>query len=214
MSVPISDYHLDSGRLLDQSTTEFWRRSMALKVQELFRNCLRILALCSLSFFLAWNRKTKSGGHLKYVRQGQWWSQANTTQREWEKIWHNQTLHNYLRSLDHQGIHVKAADKKTFASKALIDAIKAKHEEQRRQRSIYAKVDRHQFAHLFDDEDVITDVLRIMVLYVSNANQHNVNERRRISDFFEKFISYFFNIPMSQIIDSTKDVERVSVEDE
>jgi len=156
----------------------------------------------------------KSGGHLKYVRQGQWWSQANTTQREWEKIWHNQTLHNYLRSLDHQGIHVKAADKKTFASKALIDAIKAKHEEQRRQRSIYAKVDRHQFAHLFDDEDVITDVLRIMVLYVSNANQHNVNERRRISDFFEKFISYFFNIPMSQIIDSTKDVERVSVEDE
>lgn len=53
-----------------------------------------------------------------------------------------------------------------------------------------------------------------MVLYVSNASQHNINERRRISDFFEKFISYFFNIPMSQIVDSTKDVERVSVEDE
>lgn len=77
-----------------------------------------------------------------------------------------------------------------------------------------AKAERYQYSHQLDDEDVITDVLRIMVLYVSNASQHNTNERRRVSDFFEKFVSYFFNIPMSQIIDSTKDVERVSVEDE
>jgi paired amphipathic helix protein Sin3a len=53
-----------------------------------------------------------------------------------------------------------------------------------------------------------------MILYVNNASQHNVLERRRISEFFETFVSNFFGIPLETIRDSTGDVDRVSVEEE
>ena len=53
-----------------------------------------------------------------------------------------------------------------------------------------------------------------MILYVSNASQHNPAERRRITEFFEKFVSQFFGIPMETIAECSKDVERANVEDE
>ena len=90
----------------------------------------------------------------------------------------------YLKSLDHMGIQAKQSDKKHFAAKHLIDAIKTKHEEQRRQRSIRGRTPKYQFAHEFTDQGVITDVLRFMILYASNSTHHNSHERRRISEFF------------------------------
>lgn len=102
------------------------------------------------------------------------------------------------------GIHVKAADKKNFTPKHLIDAIKTKYEEQRRQRQERKVIPRHQFGYEFDDAEVIGDVLHVMVLYVQNSNHHNANERRRISDFFERFIPLFFDLSQ-EIVDRAID---------
>jgi paired amphipathic helix protein Sin3a len=60
-------------------------------------------------------------------------------QREWEKVWHQQTEHMHLRSLDHMGILVKSTDKRHLSAKHLVDVIKTKYEEQRRQRSLHGK---------------------------------------------------------------------------
>ena len=79
------------------------------------------------------------------------------------------------------GIQAKQSDKKNFSAKHLIDAIKAKYEEQRRQRSLKGRALSYQFAYDFTDRDVILDVLRIMLVYVSNASQYNPAERLRIS---------------------------------
>jgi paired amphipathic helix protein Sin3a len=120
----------------------------------------------------------------------------------------------YLKSLDHMGLHVKSADKKNFAMKHLIDSIKTKHEEHRRQRMTKVKGMPSQFVYEFTDKSVIVDVLRIMIFYVNNSSQHNSAERRRISEFFEKFITTFFDIPEDLVADRTRDIDRGTPDDD
>ena len=116
----------------------------------------------------------------------------------------------YLKSLDHMGIHVRQSDKKNFAAKHLVDTIKTKHEEQRRQRSTRGRAPKHQLSYEFSDSQVVVDVLRLMVLYTSNSAQINSSnsERRRVSEFFEKFITTFFDIPYDVVADRIADIDR------
>ena len=120
----------------------------------------------------------------------------------------------YWKSLDHMGIQVKAADKRNFAAKHLVDAIKTKHEEQRRQRSTTKKFEKHQFAFEFMDQEVIADLLYFMVLYATNASQHNGPERRRISEFFERFVTVFFGLPEDLIAQKLASITRGTPDDD
>jgi paired amphipathic helix protein Sin3a len=120
----------------------------------------------------------------------------------------------YLKSLDHMGIHVKAADKKNFAPKHLVDSIKTRHEEQRRQRGTTRSRTRYQFLYTFDDQDVIADVLRFMLLFIQNSNQHNHNEQRRVREFFEKFVTTFFDLSEDLVTNRTGDIDRGTPDDD
>jgi paired amphipathic helix protein Sin3a len=120
----------------------------------------------------------------------------------------------YLKSLDHMGIHVKQADKKNFAAKHLVDSIKTKHEEQRRLRGSKGPTPKYQYSYQFTDQEVIGNVLHIMIVYASNANQHSSSERRRISDFFEKFISVFFDLTDEFVAAYTASIDRGTPDDE
>jgi paired amphipathic helix protein Sin3a len=120
----------------------------------------------------------------------------------------------YLKSLDHMGIHVKSQDKKYFAQKHLVDSIKTKHEEQRRQRSTKGRAPKYQFAFKFDDQNIIADVLRFMILYATTASQHNSSEKRRISEFFEKFIAVFFDLPDELVTHRISDIDRGTPDDD
>jgi paired amphipathic helix protein Sin3a len=120
----------------------------------------------------------------------------------------------YLKSLDHMGIHVKQADKKTFTPKHLVDSIKTKYEEQKRQRTTRGKGPKYQFSYIFDDQEVLADLLRLMMLYATNSAQHNPNERRRIFEFFEKFVTMFFDIPEELVNKRTGDIDRGTPEDD
>ena len=137
-------------------------------------------------------------------------------QREWEKVWHSQTQAMYLKSLDHMGIHIKQSDKKNFNVKHLVDTIKTKHEEQRRQRSTKGRAPKHQFSYEFSDSSVLVDVLRCMILYTTSSGQINNSgsERRRICDFFEKFITTFFDLPYDLVVDRTSDIDRGTPDDD
>ncbi|KAM3555249.1 hypothetical protein MY1884_005700 [Beauveria asiatica] len=116
------------------------------------------------------------------------------SQREWEKVWHAQTENMHLKSLDHMGISVKSADKRNLTAKHLVDVIKTKHEEQRRERALRGKAPRHQFAWNFSDKDAIMDLLRLMMLYSMHNGQHSTQEKERILEFFEMFIPTFFDL--------------------
>ncbi|KAL6852017.1 hypothetical protein J3F83DRAFT_757365 [Trichoderma novae-zelandiae] len=117
------------------------------------------------------------------------------SQREWEKVWHAQTHNMHLKSLDHMGILVKSTDKRNLTAKHLIDVIKTKHEEQRRERILKGKAPRHQFVWDFKDKEVVLDLLRLMMLYSMHNGQHSGQEKERILDFFETFVPAFFDLP-------------------
>ena len=112
------------------------------------------------------------------------------------------------------GIHVKAADKKNFAAKHLVDLIKTKYEEQRRQRGSTGPRAKEQFLWNFKDAEVIADVLRVMLLFIQNSNQHNHNEQRRVREFFEKFIVTFFDLSDELVSRLTGDIDRGTPEDD
>ncbi|MBE3049050.1 hypothetical protein IMZ48_42435, partial [Candidatus Bathyarchaeota archaeon] len=121
------------------------------------------------------------------------------SQREWSKVWHTQTEHMHLKSLDHMGILAKQADKRQLSAKHLVDVIKTKHEEQRRERSLKGTAPRHQFQWSFSDKDVALDLLRLMCLYAIHNSQHSNSEKERIWDFFVDFIPAFFDLDEDKV---------------
>ncbi|KAI1334135.1 hypothetical protein F5Y15DRAFT_314713 [Xylariaceae sp. FL0016] len=136
------------------------------------------------------------------------------TQREWEKVWQAQTEIMHLKSLDHMGIQVKQNDKRNLSAKHLVDVIKTKHEEQRRQRSSKNKVSRYQFVFDLSDEGVILDQLRFMVLYGMHNGQHSAAEKERIVDFFESIIPQFFELSEDKVQERLRDIDRESGEED
>lgn len=137
------------------------------------------------------------------------------TQREWEKVWQSQTETMHLKSLDHMGIQVKTNDKRNLAAKHLVDLIKTKHEEQRRLRAAKtSNVPRYQFKYSFQDQDLLLDLLRFMIIYANVGGQHNAVERRRILEFFETFITQFFDLPEDKVQEKLADIDQESGEED
>jgi len=120
----------------------------------------------------------------------------------------------HLKSLDHMGIQVKTNDKRNLAAKHLVDVIKTKHEEQRRLRMSKSKIPRYQFQYGFQDQALLLDLLRFMIVYAHVGGQHNAQERRRILEFFETFIPQFFDVPEEAVRDRLADLDDVSAEED
>ncbi|KAL7901807.1 hypothetical protein HDV63DRAFT_376636 [Trichoderma sp. SZMC 28014] len=136
------------------------------------------------------------------------------SQREWEKVWHAQTHNMHLKSLDHMGILVKSTDKRNLTAKHLVDVIKTKHEEQRRERILKGRAPRHQFVWDFKDKDVVLDLLRLMMLYSMHNGQHSGQEKERILDFFETFVPAFFDLPEDVVQERVPKMQPESGEEE
>lgn len=120
----------------------------------------------------------------------------------------------HLKSLDHMGIQVKSNDKRSLAAKHLVDVIKTKHEEQRRIRMAKGKTPRYQFSYPFNDEDLVLDLLRFMIIFANVGGQHNAQERRRILDFFESFIPQFFDLSEEKVQERLADIDQDSAEED
>ncbi|KID84690.1 Histone deacetylase interacting [Metarhizium guizhouense ARSEF 977] len=136
------------------------------------------------------------------------------SQREWEKVWHAQTENMHLKSLDHMGILVKSTDKRNLTAKHLVDVIKTKHEEQRRERALRGKAPRHQLVWDFSNKQVILELLRLMMLYSMHNGQHSTQEKERILDFFETFVPAFFDLPEDMYQDKLPKMQPDSGEDD
>ena len=90
-------------------------------------------------------------------------------QREWEKVWREQTQKIFWRSLDHQSLSVKQVDKRQFQPKSLTNEIQVRYEEQKRMQDIQEiPQPDYQFAFSFKDEEVLFDVARLMLTFAEN----------------------------------------------
>lgn len=113
-------------------------------------------------------------------------------QREWEKVWREQTQKIFWRSLDHQSLSVKQADKRQFQPKSIQNEIQVRYEEQKRMQDIQEiPQDDYQFAFSFKDEEVLFDVTRLMLTYAENST---ISELSKAIPFIKEFVPLFFGI--------------------
>jgi paired amphipathic helix protein Sin3a len=117
-------------------------------------------------------------------------------QREWEKVWREQTQKIFWRSLDHQSLSVKQADKRQFQPKSLQNEIQVRYEEQKRMQEINKEPQPdYQFAFPFRDEEVLFDVARLMLTF---AESNNGTDFSRVIPFIKEFVPLFFGLDASR----------------
>ncbi|KAH6909564.1 hypothetical protein BKA70DRAFT_1385698 [Coprinopsis sp. MPI-PUGE-AT-0042] len=124
------------------------------------------------------------------------WKRA---QREWNKVWREVDARNYAKSLDHQAITFKAADKKAITTKAFVSQIEAAREEQMAARAslidpLFARTrPRHQLDFVLEDVPILQDALKLTFSFLDRTQaQVNFVERRRIENFLRSFVPLFF----------------------
>jgi paired amphipathic helix protein Sin3a len=117
-------------------------------------------------------------------------------QREWEKIWRDQTQKIFWKSLDHQSITVKQTDKRQFQPKSLTNEIQVRYEEQKRMQTIQEiPQPDYQFAFSFKDEDVLIDVARLMLAFADNNTGVDFS---KVVPFIKEFVPLFFGIDVQK----------------
>ena len=124
-------------------------------------------------------------------------------QREWEKVWREQTQKIFWKSLDHQSQGAKMADKRQFQTKTLQNEIQVKFQEQRDKRERGIATDRFQFAWDIADIDVALDAAQLMLLYAQLSHQ---SESIHLEDFLKDFISTFFGVDRAEVDKVLQDV--------
>lgn len=160
-------------------------------------------------------------------KQGEW----KRAQSEWNKVWREVDARNYAKSLDHQAISFKAADKKALTVKSMVNQIETAREEQQAKRAalidpLFARTrPRYQLEFPIDNEGVLQDAIKLTFSFLDRTQgQLNVTERKRIESFLRTFIPLFFalnpvefnsSFVVHEIVESdTSDVEVASAADE
>ncbi|KAI0341407.1 hypothetical protein BDW22DRAFT_1430067 [Trametopsis cervina] len=123
------------------------------------------------------------------------WKRA---QREWNKVWKEVDARNYYKSLDHQGITFKAADKKAITPKTFVSQIEAARDEQMAKRAalidpLFARTrPRHQLEYVIEDVGVLQDSLKLVCSFLDRTQgQLAFADRKKIETFLRTFIPTF-----------------------
>lgn len=133
-------------------------------------------------------------------------------QREWEKVWREQTQRIFWKSLDHQSASAKAADKRQFQAKTLQNEIQVKYEEQKRQREMQGlSVPKYQFEYSFSDIDVLLDASRLLLAHAEHSNS---TDSHRLYGFIKEFVPLFFGLNATKFEQSIGSPQADSTDDE
>lgn len=133
-------------------------------------------------------------------------------QREWEKVWREQTQRIFWKSLDHQSASAKAADKRQFQAKTLQNEIQVKYEEQKRQRDMQGiTVPKHQFEYSFTDTEVLLDASKLLLLHAEHGNS---TDSHRLYGFIKEFVPLFFGLSASKFEREIGSPQAESTDDE
>lgn len=136
-------------------------------------------------------------------------------QREWQKVWRDQTARVFWKSLDHQGISIKSNDKKQFQLKTLVSEITAKRDEQINRRiSPTTPAPEYQFAYEFKDVGIILDISRLLAVALENGSGFSISDREKIDGFIKSFIPLFFGISSGDVEDSVNSISRKNATDD
>ena len=160
-------------------------------------------------------------------KQAEW----KRAQSKWNKVWRKVDARNYAKSLDHQAISFKAANKKALTVKLMVNQIKTAREEHQAKQAalidpLFARTwPRYQLEFSIDNEGVLQDAIKLTFSFLDRTQgQLNVTECKWIKSFLRTFIPLFFALNLvefnssfvvHEIVESdTSDVEVASTADE
>jgi paired amphipathic helix protein Sin3a len=113
-------------------------------------------------------------------------------QREWEKVWREQTQRMFWKSLDHQSVTTRASDKRAVQLKVLQTEIQMKHEEMKREdKQVPGVMHKPQLEYLLEDTDVIMDLSHLLLVQI---DQTMSTDTPRLLPFVKEFIPLFFGL--------------------
>jgi len=155
------------------------------------------------------------------------WKRA---QREWNKVWREVDARNYAKSLDHQAISFKNADKKAITAKAFVSQIETARAEQMASRAslidpLFARTrPRYQLAFAMEDEAILQDGCKLVLAFTDRTQGQTNIEKKRIETFLRTFVPLFFCLDAADFNKSfkvydvaesdTSDVDVSSIADE
>lgn len=116
-------------------------------------------------------------------------------QREWNKVWREQTSKAFWKSLDHHGLSVKISDRKNYMLKNLISEIQTKHKEQMLKRINPLSPSEYQYVYRMDDYEVLFDAVKLLIVALDHSNAHSAADKDKMEGFIHSFIPLFFGIP-------------------
>lgn len=139
------------------------------------------------------------------------WKRAH---REWNKVWRDTEQKVFYKSLDHRGLTFKQTDKKYLTSRQLISEISAaaKPDQSNKRISPLQQKPKEQLLYQVKDYDVLMDLLRIVMCFLSHSNSYSSNDRERMEIFFKSFLKEYFSLPDGMISFPSKDEENESVD--
>jgi len=108
---------------------------------------------------------------------------------------------HYLKSLDHQGITFKTADKKAISTKAFVSQIEATRDEQMAKRAslidpLCARTKpRYHLEFVVDDISVLQDSMKLTFLFLDRmTHQIGLLERKKIESMLRGIVRTFFMV--------------------
>lgn len=117
-------------------------------------------------------------------------------QREFNRTWREVEAKNFYKSLDYQGITFKQNDKKNITAKYFVQEIENIKAEQTKTQQDQPEQDggKHHLEFVFQNMDVLHDVLKMVYSYLDHAmaQQYSSSERRSIERFLRTFVPTLF----------------------
>ncbi|KAK6344167.1 Transcriptional regulatory protein sin3 [Orbilia brochopaga] len=131
-------------------------------------------------------------------------------QREWNKVWREQTGKIFYKSLDHQGNTFKQNDKRMTTNRHFISEIDG----------LYKAADSNaadKSYHLkfgFPDLSVLLDVCRLLATQLDRDGAYSHSDRVKIANFIQDFIPRFFGVRKEDVENAMGNASRKSPDDD
>lgn len=134
--------------------------------------------------------------------------------RDWCNYWRDQELKIFYKSLDHIGLTFKQTDKKLLTTKQLVSEISTvkldnlspgdntKESKSNGSKRLIPLAPRpkEQLEFNFKDLNVISDITKLVNCWINAASssQYSSNDKLKIVEFFNTFLSVFFNLDKNE----------------
>jgi paired amphipathic helix protein Sin3a len=113
-------------------------------------------------------------------------------QREWEKVWREQTQRMFWKSLDHQFVNTRTVDKRALQLKVLQAEIQMKHEEMKREdKQVPGVMHKPQLEYSLEDTNVVLDLAHLLLVHIDQAMS---TDTPRLIPFIKEFVPLFFGL--------------------